>query len=257
MPDKVVGMYLLVSDNKSPPYTDLHNWIPQLRPYQVDGFNVFFLTFVDPASMVVPHAMRNLAATRGTDAEGAVPEHTKLVVSVGGQEYSKKPNTWLFLTTPERARAMAAEVATWESKYGVDGIDIDLEWGAGNDAAVIQNVVVFIAELGALCPSFIITQPVYGEPQVLAESAVVNAAWPLGSPPVRSNSSIDRIGIMVYDADESLRCVLTFAPLVHTPAPAASRCPSALCRVSTPIAPSARAGTSTTTQRAAAQATSK
>ena len=62
MPDKVVGMYLLVSDNKDHLYTDSHNWTPQLRPYQVGGFNALFLTFVDPASLVVPLAMRNLAA---------------------------------------------------------------------------------------------------------------------------------------------------------------------------------------------------
>ena len=219
MPDKVVGMYLLVSDNKDHRYTDSHNWTPQLRPYQVDGFNVLFLTFVDPASMVVPLAMRNLAATRGMDAEGSLPEHTTLIVSVGGQMYSKLPNTWTWLSTPERARAMAAEVAKWQSEYRVDGIDIDLEWGSGNDGATTANVVVFIAELGALCPSFIITQPVYGYPQVQAESAVVNAAWPLGSPSVRSNSSIDRIAIMVYEGTASLEYARTFAPLPHPAAP--------------------------------------
>jgi len=145
------------------------------------------------------------------DAEGSLPEHTTLIVSVGGQMYSKLPNTWTWLSTPERARAMAAEVAKWQSEYRVDGIDIDLEWGSGNDGATTANVVVFIAELGALCPSFIITQPVYGYPQVQAESAVVNAAWPLGSPSVRSNSSIDRIAIMVYEGTASLQYVNNYA----------------------------------------------
>ena len=219
MPDKVVGMYLLVSDNGDHRYTDSHHWTPQLRPYQVDGFNVLFLTFVDPASMVVPPGMRNLAATRGMAAEGSLPEHTTLILSVGGQMYSKLPNTWTWLSTPESARAMAAEVAQWQSKYGVDGIDIDLEWGSGNDGATAANVVVFIAELGALCPSFIITQPVYGDPQVSAESAVVNAAWPLGSPSVQSNSSIDRIAIMIYEETTSLQYARTFAPLPHPAAP--------------------------------------
>ena len=206
MPSKMVGMYVAVSDNDAMKYKDSYHWTPRLMQYQVEGANVLFMTFVDPQTMELPVAMRNLAASRGKSETGSVPHATKLIASVGGQGYSKS-HVWTFLSSPESARAMAATVATWWDDYGVDGIDLDIEWGpAGNNQTQAEHLVIFIAELGSLNPHFIITQPVYGYPQVVAESRVVNSAF--GSPPsVPSNSSIDRVGIMVYDGDASLQYV--------------------------------------------------
>ena len=225
MPSKMVGMYVLVSDNGDSKYKDSHHWTPRLHQYQVEGANVIFMTFVDPKTMEVPVAMRNLAASRGKSETGSVPHATKLIVSVGGQAYSASRKSWPFMKTPENARAMAATVSKWQDDYGVDGIDIDIEWGAGNNKAESENLVTFIAELGSLNPHFIITQPVYGYPQVTAESHVVNSAF--GSPPsVPSNSSIDRVGIMVYDGDASLQYVDNYCkgasksvPQVHVNVP--------------------------------------
>ena len=50
----------------------------------------------------------------------------------GGYAYSVKQNPWNWLTSKEAAEAMAERVAEWPKKYGIDGIDLDLEDGAGH-----------------------------------------------------------------------------------------------------------------------------
>jgi hypothetical protein len=50
----------------------------------------------------------------------------------GGYVYSLKENPWNWLMTKEAAEAMAEVVAEWPKKYHCDGINIDLEDGAGN-----------------------------------------------------------------------------------------------------------------------------
>ena len=83
-------------------------------------------------SVIIP------AATRSTDAEGAVPSDTKILFAIGGYAYSLAPNPWAWLTSQEAAEAMAVEVATWRDLYNVDGIDLDIEAGAG-DRQVKEN----------------------------------------------------------------------------------------------------------------------
>jgi chitinase len=61
---------------------------------------------------------------------------------------------------------MAVRVAEWPEKYGIDGIDLDLEEGAGAQRAAGENMVHFIRKLRTLVPNLIISQPVYGYPQV-------------------------------------------------------------------------------------------
>merc|ERR1712180_477689 len=73
LPKKVLGMYILLADNTEDDFHDDADWEPLLYPYQQDGANVLFFTFIDPSTMEVPLAFRKLAATRGTDAEGAGP----------------------------------------------------------------------------------------------------------------------------------------------------------------------------------------
>merc|ERR1711872_297106 len=91
LPKKVLGMYILLADNTEDDFHDDADWEPLLYPYQQDGANVLFFTFIDPSTMEVPLAFQKLAATRGTDAEGAVP---------------------------------ADKVVQWKDLYGIDGIDL-------------------------------------------------------------------------------------------------------------------------------------
>ena len=72
------------------------------------------------------------ASTRGTEAEGAVPADTRILFAIGGYAYSLAPNPWAWLTSREAAEAMAEEVATWRELYNIDGIDLDIEAGAGD-----------------------------------------------------------------------------------------------------------------------------
>ena len=70
--------------------------------------------------------------------------------------YSLKPNPWEWLTSKEKAEAMAEKVVTtlcvssrghkmspwqvarWRDDYGIDGIDLDLEEGAGSKKVTIH-----------------------------------------------------------------------------------------------------------------------
>ena len=92
-------------------------WSPQLYSWQQEGANVLFFTFINPDSMIVPNSFVNLAASRGTNAEGAVPHDTMIIFAIGGILYSTDYNPWHWLTSKEAAEAMAIEVATWPDKY--------------------------------------------------------------------------------------------------------------------------------------------
>ena len=52
--------------------------------------------------------------------------------NISGYAYSLAPNPWAWLTSQEAAEAMAEEVATWRELYNIDGIDLDIEAGAGD-----------------------------------------------------------------------------------------------------------------------------
>ena len=64
---------------------------------------------------------------------------------------------------------MAEKVAEWPEKYGCDGIDLDIEDGAGDAAGAGQNMIYFIKKLRQLQPKMIIGQPTYGFPAVSME----------------------------------------------------------------------------------------
>ena len=80
--------------------------------------------------------------------DGAIPADTLVIFAIGGSvymltspavsngshyryAYSIKPNPWDWLTSRDKAEAMAVKVARWRDDYGIDGIDLDLEEGAG------------------------------------------------------------------------------------------------------------------------------
>ena len=97
-------------------HTNNDDWEPKLYKYQQEGANVLFFTFINPESMAVPKSFTNLAASRGTNAEGAVPKDTMIIFAIGGIKYSTDYNPWHWLTSKEAAEAMAVEVATWPDK---------------------------------------------------------------------------------------------------------------------------------------------
>merc|ERR1719282_1603674 len=165
MPAKMLGIYVLVADDAHEVYTSNHTWTPQLFPYQQIGSNVIYLTFLNPKLMpAVPPAMAALAQTRGTGKPGAVPDGTAILFAIGGQLYSQS-ESWDWLTSTTKAEAMAAEVAKWPEKYGCDGIDLDIETGAGNVQGAGANLAAFVAKLRELAPTMILTQPVFGSPR--------------------------------------------------------------------------------------------
>ena len=47
-----------------PRYADESDWTPLLYPYQQNGANVLYFTFIDPRMMVVPLAFRKLGNIR-------------------------------------------------------------------------------------------------------------------------------------------------------------------------------------------------
>ena len=55
-----------------------------------------------------------------------------IILYIGGYAYSVKHSPWNWLTSKNAAEAMAEKVAEWPAKYNCDGIDLDLEDGAGN-----------------------------------------------------------------------------------------------------------------------------
>ena len=59
------------------------------------------------------------------------------------------------------------QVARWRDDYGIDGIDLDLEEGAGGKKAAGPNMVHFVRKLKSIHPDLLVSQPTYGYPQVL------------------------------------------------------------------------------------------
>eukprot|EP00091_Calanus_sinicus_P014496 TRINITY_DN3205_c0_g1_i2.p1 TRINITY_DN3205_c0_g1~~TRINITY_DN3205_c0_g1_i2.p1 ORF type:complete len:386 (-),score=133.79 TRINITY_DN3205_c0_g1_i2:20-1177(-) len=178
MPKKVIGMYILLADDSEEGYhTDDDGWEPLLYPYQQEGANVLFFTFINPETMEVPISFGKLAATKGKGTEGAVPSDTRIIFAIGGYAYSQHPNPWDWLTTKEKAEAMAVKVAHWRDDYGIDGIDLDIEAGAGSNNVAGPMMAHFIRKLKSFIPDFIVSQPTYGYPQVQAEIDVINASW--------------------------------------------------------------------------------
>jgi len=209
LPNKVLGMYILLADDTEDGYhSDNDDWEPLLYPYQQDGSNVLFFTFINPATMEVPVAFRKLAATRGKDTEGAVPADTLIIFAIGGYAYSLNPNPWDWLTSQQKAEQMAVQVAGWREEYNIDGIDLDLEEGAGSNKEAGPNMVHFIRKLKSLQPGLLITQPTYGFPQIQAEIDVINASWKVGG---TSNNLADTVGLMVYEGTQALQYVKNYA----------------------------------------------
>lgn len=102
---------------------------------------------------------------------------------------------------------MAVEVATWPDKYGCDGIDLDIEEGAGDQTEAGANMVHFVRKLRSLKPEIIIGQPTYGYPQVKCTNEVINESWDLEG---RLKNVVDSVGIMVYEGTQSLNYVKNF-----------------------------------------------
>merc|ERR1712038_804553 len=204
-PEKVMGFYLPLADDTEEGFgTNNCDWEPELYDYQVEAGNVLFFTFINPETMEVPCAFEKLMATKGSGAKGAIPDDTIVLFALGGYAYSIGVNPWPWLTSKEAAEAMAEEVATWLPKYGIDGIDLDIEEGAGSQAAAGPNMGHFIKRLRELEPDIIIGQPSYGYPQVQAANDVINLSWNVGA---TSNNYADEVGIMVYEGAQSLNYV--------------------------------------------------
>ena len=103
---------------------------------------------------------------------------------------------------------MADEVATWMPKYGIDGIDLDIEEGAGSSVEAGINMGHFVRRLRDLQPDIIIGQPTYDYPQIEAEIEVINQSW---NPGRTSNNMADSVGLMVYEGSQALNYVKNYA----------------------------------------------
>eukprot|EP01083_Nonionella_stella_P231534 817544_1 len=147
--------------------------------------------------------MENLAKCKGQP--GCPPTNVPVIFSIGGEAYSNgKWSEWSWLQSQQAAESMAAQVAQWDTKYGCDGVDLDIESKAGGNKYGGGNMLYFAKKLRELNPSMIITQPVYGYPQVDAENDVVNAGFTADG---KSNGSINSVGIMLYNNLQSLQYV--------------------------------------------------
>lgn len=187
-----MGLYLLIADDGWP-YTSEREWTPQLPAYMGQGgVNVLWLAFVHPAKMpTLPPAMAYVGMNR--------PNGTVVIASVGGQAYSDSA-AWPWLDSDAAAEAMAAEVVQWRTKYGIDGIDLDIE---GNQPG--KTALTFARRVKELDPGFIVTQPVFGFPQVEEENYMVNQCFAKGAA-----SPVDAVGIMVYEGTGSLQYVRNY-----------------------------------------------
>lgn len=192
MPDKVVGLYLLIADDGWP-YKSETKWVPKIPDYLGKGPNVLWLAFVNPAKMpALPPAMQYVGQHRPDPSQ-------KVIASVGGEAYSDS-GQWPWLASDEAAEAMAAQVVQWKKQYGIDGIDLDIE---GNQPG--PTALTFAKKCKELDPDFIVTQPVFGSPQVKEENYVVNQCFAKGA-----KSAVDKIGIMVYEGTGSLQYVSNY-----------------------------------------------
>ena len=131
-----------------------------------------------------------------------------ILFAIGGYGYSIDVNPWPWLTSQSEAENMAERVATWISEFGIDGVDMDIEEGAGNQAAAGPNLGYFIKRLREIEPDIIIGQPSYGYPMVEAANDVINLSWNIGA---TTNNYADSVGIMVYEGSQSLQYVENFA----------------------------------------------
>jgi len=208
LPNKVLGMYILLADDTEEGFHSDADWEPKLFPYQQQGANVLFFTFINPETMAVPEAFKKLALSRGTEAEGSVPADTRIIFAIGGYAYSLNPNPWQWLTSQQLAEDMAVQVAQWRDLYNIDGIDLDIEAGAGDKKEAGPNLIHFIRKLKSIHPDLIVSQPTYGYPQVQAEIDVINASWNVGG---TSNNLADSVGLMVYEGTQSLQYVKNYA----------------------------------------------
>jgi len=206
-PKKVMGLYILLADDDHEGYESNAIWEPRLYEWQKKGANVLFFTFIHPVTMDVPPAFENLAKTRGTGVDGAIPSDTVILFAIGGYAYSSKIKPWHWLESKEAAEKMAEKVATWPKRYGIDGIDLDLEDGAGDTPKAGPNMIHFVRKLRQLQPKMIIGQPTYGFPQVKAEIAVINASWK----DKKSTGLADSVGLMVYQGTYALNYVKNYA----------------------------------------------
>merc|ERR1712183_283261 len=206
-PSKIMGLYVLLADDTETGFETKSDWEPKLFPWQQESSNVLFFTFIHPESMEVPRAYRKLAATRGTGAPGSVPANTVIMFAIGGYAYSIKPNPWHWLTSRAAAEEMAEKVAEWPELYGCDGIDLDLEEGAGSNKIAGPNMVHFVRKLKQLKPNMIVSQPTYGWPQVQAEMDVINASWDSDG---KKKNIADSIGLMVYEGTNSLNYIKNY-----------------------------------------------
>jgi hypothetical protein len=207
-PKKIMGLYVLLADDSEEGFESEAEWNPELFEWQQVGSNVLFFTFIHPDTMDVPPSFQKLAASRGTDQPGAVPQDTVIMFAIGGYAYSLKPNPWHWLTSKDAAEKMAEKVAKWPEQYGCDGIDLDLEEGAGAKKEAGPNMIHFIRRLKELAPNIIVSQPVYGYPQVQAESDVINASWDTEG---NSQGLADSLGLMVYEGTQALNYVKNYA----------------------------------------------
>jgi hypothetical protein len=192
------GAYLLLADDSVSVRDDSGNWVPSTGDWHprvgswASGFNVLFLSFIN-ADMNVPKSFSNFRSS------GQVAAGTKIIYSIGGAGYSQQVDKWRqWFGTADKAKALAQNVAAnWKS----DGIDIDFEQGVGDDWTMTQNLLVFVQELRRIRPDFIITEAVYGYPQVYSESFMVAKSW---NPQGQSQNLLDSVGLMVYSQAQSL-----------------------------------------------------
>ena len=103
---------------------------------------------------------------------------------------------------------MAETVATWVADYGMDGVDLDIEEGAGESWGAGENLVHFVRRLKQLQPELIVGQPTYGFPQIQAEIDVINDSWNANA---SANGLASSVGIMVYEGAQSLSYVDNYA----------------------------------------------
>lgn len=208
MPNKVMGVYILLSHDGSRGYETNSTWVPKLHPWQQTNLNLLFFSFVNPGHMQVPLSFIKLARSRGTDKEGSVSVNTFIIFSIGGASYSRDPDPWFWLESKSAAEAMATEVSEWPQKYGCDGIDLDIEKGAGSTHKAGENLIHFMRKLKSLNPKIVITHAVGGHPHIQAQVDVVNESW---NKDATSNHLEDGIGIMVYSGTDSLKSVTNYA----------------------------------------------
>jgi len=206
-PKKVVGLYVLLADDDHEGFESDREWEPKLYPYQEKGANVLFFTFIHPTTMEIPPAFQYLAKSRGSGEPGAVPQNTVILFAIGGYAYSVKINPWHWLETKEAAEEMAQTVSEWPEKYGCDGIDLDIEDGAGDAPNAGANMVHFVRKLRQLSPNMIISQPTYGYPAIHAEIELINESWSSNG---TSSDLADSIGLMVYEGTNSLNYVKNY-----------------------------------------------